>query len=101
VVERYKRIPPRRLFRFTHGVACFQLWTTFTVPDHSLEGWTMTTGFLFWFLMILWLLFGLYWHWPDNARSGPLAFGPLGGNLLLFILLFLVGWKLFGFPIQG
>lgn len=59
----------------------------------------MTIGFLFWLLMILWLLFGLYTGWPrDNAPAG---FRLLGGNLLLFVLLFLLGWKCFGFVIQG
>jgi hypothetical protein len=59
----------------------------------------MSIGFLFWLLMILWLLFGLYWHWP--VEPGRAGFGVLGGNLLLFILLFLLGWKVFGFVIQG
>lgn len=57
----------------------------------------MTIGFVFWFLMLLWLIFGLYWHWPQSNEGGPKAFGPLGGNLLLFVLLFLLGWKAFGF----
>jgi hypothetical protein len=59
----------------------------------------MTIGFLFWLLMILWLIFGLYWNWP--SQPGPSGFAPLGGNLLLFILLFLLGWATFGFVIQG
>jgi hypothetical protein len=59
----------------------------------------MTLGFLFWLLMILWFVFGLYWNWP--SQPGPAGFGILGGNLLLFILLFLLGWKVFGFVIQG
>ena len=59
----------------------------------------MTIGFLFWLLMILWFLFGLYWNWPRNG-SQP-GYSVVGGNLLLFILLFLLGWKVFGFPIQG
>jgi hypothetical protein len=61
----------------------------------------MTIGFVFWLLMILWLVFGLYWNWPQGNANGPRAFGPVGGNLLLFVLLFLVGWKVFGFIIQG
>jgi uncharacterized RDD family membrane protein YckC len=61
----------------------------------------MTIGFVFWLLMILWLVFGLYWTWPQGGNSGPRAFGPVGGNLLLFILLFLLGWRVFGFIIQG
>ena len=39
----------------------------------------------------------------EAARNanGPRAFGPVGGNLLLFVLMFLVGWRVFGFIIQG
>jgi hypothetical protein len=47
--------------------------------------------------MILWLLFGLYSNRGD-IRGGN--YGILGGNLLLFILLFLLGWKAFGFIIH-
>ena len=62
----------------------------------------MTIGFLFWLLMILWLIFGMWWNWPaSGSNGGPRAFGPVGGNLLLFVLLFLLGWKVFGFVIQG
>lgn len=45
--------------------------------------------------MILWLIFGLYTCPRDR---GWVPFGP---NLLLFILLFLLGWSAFGFIIQG
>jgi hypothetical protein len=58
----------------------------------------MTIGFVFWLLMILWLVFGFYWNRAD-IRGGN--YGILGGNLMLFILLFLLGWKVFGFVIQG
>jgi hypothetical protein len=58
----------------------------------------MPAGMIFWMLMILWFLFGLYWNWP--AANQPGGFGVLGGNLLLFVLLFILGWKLFGFVIQ-
>jgi len=61
----------------------------------------VTIGFIFWLLMILWLIFGLYWNWPQGGVNGPRAFGPLGGNLLLFVLLFILGWAVFGFVIQG
>ncbi len=64
----------------------------------------MPIGILFWVLMLLWLLFGLYWNWPGGPSgqpAGSASFGILGGNLLLFILLFLLGWKVFGFMIQG
>jgi hypothetical protein len=57
----------------------------------------MPIGILFWVLMILWLLFGLYWHAPE-ARAGN--YGLVGGNLLLFVLLALLGWRLFGPVLQ-
>jgi hypothetical protein len=58
----------------------------------------MPLGFLFWLLMVLWLLFGVFWsHWPMSQEN----YRPFGGSLLLFVLLFIIGWKLFGFVIQG
>lgn len=60
----------------------------------------MTIGFLFWLLMILWLIFGLWGNWPAPA-AGPSGWRPLGGSLLLFVLLFLLGWHVFGWPIHG
>jgi len=58
----------------------------------------MTIGLLFWILMIIWLIFGIYTSWPDWRNNGPYH---AGGTLLLFILLFLLGWHDFGFPIHG
>jgi hypothetical protein len=58
----------------------------------------MPIGLLFWMLMILWFLFGLYVNRTDFQAGN---YGGLGGNLLLFILLFLLGWRAFGFVLQG
>jgi hypothetical protein len=58
----------------------------------------MSIGLLFWLLMILWILFGFYTH-SDEFKAG--RYGIFGGNLLLFILLFLLGWRAFGFILQG
>ncbi len=58
----------------------------------------MPIGMIFWMLMILWFIFGLYWNWPN--APGAAGFGGLGGHLLLFVLFFIVGWKLFGFVVQ-
>ena len=58
----------------------------------------MPIGYVFWLFFILWFVFGMWWHWPaTNERS---AFIPLGGNLLLFILIFLLGWQTFGFIVK-
>lgn len=59
----------------------------------------MTIGFLFWLLMVLWFIFGFWWHWPADMANRS-ALGPIGGHVLTFILFFLLGWKVFGFVIK-
>lgn len=53
----------------------------------------LTIGMLFWILMILWLVFGLWAWWPLNRTHGP--------TFLLWLLLFLLGVGAFGWPIRG
>lgn len=57
----------------------------------------MTLGFVFWFFMLLWLIHLVAWNrgWIADA------YGPLGSGILVFVLFFLVGWKVYGFPITG
>lgn len=55
----------------------------------------MSIGLLFWILMILWFIFGWF---RDSPNFAP--YGPIGSTLLLFILLFLLGWHDFGFVIH-
>ena len=57
----------------------------------------MTIGLLYWVLMLLWLVFGLYTNWP----SAPNPPWPLGGHILLWVLLALLGWKVFGPALHG
>ncbi len=52
----------------------------------------MTFALCYWILMLVWLVFGLWSAWPLSKASG--------GTLLLFILLVLLGWKVFGQPIH-
>lgn len=59
----------------------------------------MTIGVAFWVLMLLWVVLGMWWNWP--ADQGPRGFAPLGVTLLLFILLLLLGWGIFGAPLKG
>jgi hypothetical protein len=47
--------------------------------------------------MILWFIFGVY---QNRVEFGKGNYGIFGGDLLLFILLFLIGWKVFGFVLQ-
>ena len=53
----------------------------------------MTIGLLFWILMLIWLVFGFWSNWP---AAGPVNLRPIGGTLMLFILLAILGWKVFG-----
>ena len=43
----------------------------------------MSRGLLFWILMILWFIFGVWSYWP--------AYGPVGGLTLQFVVLALLG----------
>jgi uncharacterized membrane protein len=60
----------------------------------------MKIGILFWILMLLWLVFGVWTYWPATGGSA-VAFGPVGGSLLLFVLVGILGWKVFGAPLQA
>jgi len=55
----------------------------------------MSKGFLFWVIMVVILLFGAGWR---AGWTG--AYGPWGFGLILYILLFLLGWQVFGFVIH-
>lgn len=58
----------------------------------------MSMGLIFWILMLLWLIFGLAWNWPGSTAVG--AYGPIGNSALLFVLLLLLGWQVFGAPVR-
>lgn len=57
----------------------------------------MTLGLMFWILMLLWFFYAIAWHWG----TVPAAWAPFGNAVLLFILLFLLGWHAFGPPVHG
>jgi len=56
----------------------------------------VTIGFLFWLVMIVSLLFGLAVAWPRQA-----PYYVLGGSLLWWVLLFLLGFAVFGAPLRA
>lgn len=58
----------------------------------------MPKGVLFWLFMILWFISALVWSWPGTAQRFPYGGGV--SSVLLFILFLIVGWALFGAPIQ-
>lgn len=55
---------------------------------------------IFWVLMLLWLILGFYWYWPVGNVGGAAYIG-LGLPLLIFILLALLGWQVFGPAVKG
>ena len=54
----------------------------------------MSIGLLYWIIYVLAVIFGLLPNWPAGPTPG---WRPFGGSLLLYILLFLIGWRTFGF----
>jgi hypothetical protein len=62
----------------------------------------MTIGLWFWLLMLGWLIWGGivgFRHRPAAAPFGPFYWG-VGWSLLLFVLLLLIGCKIFGDPLS-
>jgi len=58
----------------------------------------MSFALLFWILMLLWLVFGILQVLPkSNQPFNPTA---AGWSLLLFVLLLLLGWKIFSAPVH-
>ena len=55
----------------------------------------MTFGLLFWLLMIMWLVFGFFYN---SAPDRFVPYGWSGNSLLLFVLLGILGWAVFGAP---
>lgn len=58
----------------------------------------MSLMLIFWVLMLLWLIFGLWQNWPGAAAP---PWGPLGSAILLFVLFLVLGWAVFGAPVKG
>jgi hypothetical protein len=56
----------------------------------------MSFALVYWILMLIWLVFGFWSTWPVTSNPRPFA-----GTLLLFILLLLLGWKVFGAPVHS
>jgi hypothetical protein len=52
----------------------------------------MPLAIAYWVIMLIWLVLGLY-------QSGIVWL--TGPNVILFVLLLLLGWKVFGVPLQG
>ena len=52
----------------------------------------MSIALIFWIIMLVSLVFGLVGNWPAaGARPWPLA-----NSFVIWVLLFLLGWAVFG-----
>jgi hypothetical protein len=57
----------------------------------------MSIGLLFWVLMVLW-----FFSYLGNAYApGQYPWALHASSILFFVLLFLLGWKVFGFVIHA
>jgi hypothetical protein len=57
----------------------------------------ITIGMLFWLMMLLWLVLDLIGRYRTSPQP---ALWPIPGDLFIFILLFLLGVQVFGWPIR-
>ena len=63
----------------------------------------MPAGIWFWIIYVICVIFG-FWAWwpaaPAPNQAGWVGFRPLGGLLVIFILIGLLGWQVFGPPLK-
>lgn len=58
----------------------------------------MSKGLAFWIIMLILFVFSA---WIGFSYVGiGYAHYFVGGNFVIFVLLFLLGWQVFGFPIR-
>jgi len=53
----------------------------------------MSLALCYWILLLIYVVFGAWSAWP-NVRTG-------GGSLIVFLLLLVIGWKVFGAPLHS
>lgn len=54
----------------------------------------LTFGLVFWLLMLLWFIYGIWGWWSPQPNW------IFGNTVFLFILFLLLGWHVFGQPIR-
>ena len=55
----------------------------------------MTLELLFWILMLFWLV-----GYGYGVSRSPLNWPIIGPNILLFVLLVIIGWRVFGAAVK-
>jgi len=58
----------------------------------------MPIGFIYWLIMLLAVVFYFAGYWGPYANNPN---WPRFNGIWLFVLLFILGWAVFGFAIQG
>lgn len=58
----------------------------------------MPIAYIFWMLMILWAIFGLGYPFIVETPNRRIT---VGGNLLLFVLIVLLGLQVFGSAVKS
>lgn len=58
----------------------------------------MSKGLVFWLIMVLCLVLGIMAGWPGGSPGSQRA--VFMNSIVVWILLFLLGWAVFGFVIQ-
>lgn len=54
----------------------------------------MPISMIFWIIFLLWVLSGFWWGYARHENA------PYANGALLAIMIFLIGWKTFGFIVQ-
>lgn len=57
----------------------------------------MPIGFIYWLIMLFAVVFYIGGYWGPYAQTNVWRFN----SVWLFVLLFILGWAVFGFAIQG
>jgi hypothetical protein len=60
----------------------------------------MSFALLYWILMLICAFFSL-WPVRPNGSAGPRPFRPWIEAVMLYVLLMLLGWKVFGPPVHN
>jgi hypothetical protein len=61
----------------------------------------MSRGLIFWILMLLWLVLGVWGLYSSRPMNGAGWIAPVGGTLLEFLLFLLLGWGVYGAPVKS